>query len=175
LQSEVRQTQTFARTDQPQFAPRLSADQIRDLQALVQKALESSRAAMQKGQEAVFDWRQKDLGSLRFVISTVDKEVRVTIQSDRADVAEAIDKSRAVVERMITDQGLRVERFDVQLRTIGDPQARPENFAERQTQTRDNSNEQSGGGSADSGHSSADSQEDAPRRRPPGGDREWVA
>jgi hypothetical protein len=94
----------------------LSVEQLRELQSLVQRALESSRTSKIDSGEVAFDWSPRELGRLQFHIRTEESAVHIEIISDQPRVVDMIQQSRAVVERMIQDQGMRVEHFDVQFR-----------------------------------------------------------
>ncbi|MBU0692475.1 flagellar hook-length control protein FliK [bacterium] len=174
---EVQSTANAARTDFTAYIPRLTAEDIRELQALVQKALESSRNAVNDTKEVRFEWRQKDLGSIRFMISTNDSDVKVTIQADRKEVADAIEKSRSVVERMITDQGLRVERFEVQLRVSPDAQMNSNSFSDQQPQAKEQATASKHPASSNNQATATPTKEQTPGPRRNGlhGDREWIA
>ena len=167
--------QATSRADFATFIPRLTAEDIRELQALVQKALASSRSAVNDSREVRFEWSQKELGNVRFLISTNDSDVKVTIQADRTEVAEAIEKSKAVVERMITDQGLRVERFEVQLRVSSDPQMSSHNFAEQQQAKEQAANTRQPASANTPETDNPIPEQTLPRRNSLQGDREWVA
>jgi hypothetical protein len=96
---------------------RFTADQIRELQEMVNKALQSSQAMQSDTPEAHFNWNSPEFGALRFKIATHENEVSVQIASSRQEVVDTLEQSKAVVERIFFDQGLKIEKFDIQYRS----------------------------------------------------------
>lgn len=94
---------------------RLTAQHVFELQTLTARAMESMRPFGATGNAASFVWNTEQLGPIRFRIAATRDAVQIEIESGRADVADILDESKAVVERLIADQGLRMERFDVRL------------------------------------------------------------
>lgn len=113
MRSDFNTTSTQKHTEAGSL-PRFTVDQIRELQALVARALESSKSGQTETKEARFDWSSKEFGRLKFHITTLEREVAVQIAANRQDVADMLERSRPVIERMIVDQGLKLDRFDVQ-------------------------------------------------------------
>jgi hypothetical protein len=108
-QSDVRAPQ------QSSPKPRLSLEQIRELQAMVSRATRASQMTLQAS-EARFNWTTSELGTVNFRIESKNQEVTVEVSSARQEVVDAIDQSRLLIERVLSDQGLRLEKFDIQYR-----------------------------------------------------------
>ncbi|MCX6600593.1 MAG: flagellar hook-length control protein FliK [bacterium] len=100
----------------PTSRTRLTVEQIRELQALVARALQSAQGLADGSTRATFNWAPEGFGPLRFSFVTRDDGVRIEISSNRREVVQALEEGRANMERTIADLGLRVERFEVRLR-----------------------------------------------------------
>ncbi len=72
--------------------PRYSPEQIRELQSLAAKAINSARMSRPGEGEAAFQWRHDELGVLNFRIVTHHADVSVEISSSRSDVAQASER-----------------------------------------------------------------------------------
>jgi hypothetical protein len=170
--------ETLARVEAAVPTPRtrLTVEQIRELQALVSRAMQSSQAMADGSARATFNWAPEGFGALRFSIISRDAGVRIEISSDRREVVKALEEGRANMERVIADLGMRMERFEVRLRapeftdTLPPPQ-QDGRYPER------NSNAEPGGGDAAFIERSMEaSPEDAePARRYSLAEHEWVA
>jgi hypothetical protein len=110
--------EALARVESAVPSPRthLTVEHIRELQALVSRALQSAHTGADGSAQANFNWTPEGFGSLRFTIVSRRDGVQIEISAGRRDVVEALEEGRASVERMIADAGLRVERFEVRLR-----------------------------------------------------------
>jgi hypothetical protein len=174
--AENRETSQAAPTTAAFSRIKFTAEQIRELQAMVTKAVQSARISASGSQEATFNWNVENLGAIRFRIVSRQDDVRIEISSPRQDVVNALEDGKGVVERMITDVGLRVEKFDVRVTASGrDPEwtnqahergDRPSRQSETDTGFAGSGNGLSEGGSSD---------EPVVRRMPVGADHEWVA
>jgi hypothetical protein len=155
---------------------RLTVEQIRELQAMVARALQSAQTQADGTARATFNWTSEGFGPLRFSIITRDDGVRIEISSNRREVVKALEEGRANMERVMADLGLRVERFEVRLRApeFSDslPQPRPDGgYPER------NSNAEPGSSDAVSIDRTVESsgEEAEPARRLSLAEHEWVA
>ena len=159
------------------IALRFTADQIRELQEMVNKALQSSQAMQSDAPEAHFNWNSPEFGALRFKIATHDNEVSVQIASSRQEVVDTLEQSKAVVERIFFDQGLKIEKFEIQYRS--DNPSSHTNATEQRSDgngfNREKMTEQTA--SQDNGSFiHLDTPETKPAERPLfSGKREWVA
>jgi hypothetical protein len=170
----VKELPTAPTFDVPALKAQFTVEQIKELQALVSKSLQGSRLTVDGGKEAVFNWNHDALGPLSFRVSMRNDDVEIRIQYGRKDVAEALEEGRGTIERMITDLGLRVERFEVKVRAEGMAQDNT-----RQTQEREHPdhNRRPEAGGETSGGMSLDSEPEleAIPTKAPWADREWVA
>jgi hypothetical protein len=149
-------------------------EQIKELQEMVTRSLQTARTLTDGAREAVFNWNHENLGPLAFRIVTHKDEVEIRIDSDRKDVADALKEGRGTVERMIADIGLKVERFEVKVR--------PESpFQDMANQTNERNNPERGrqahGDEAMGASLSLDADEEEPASLPDNAsaDRVWVA
>lgn len=116
-QTSSRETPVRLESTVPLMRTRLTIEQIRELQAMTTRALQSVQKAADGTAQTSFNWSPEGLGTLRFNIAARSDDVRIEISSSRRDVVEALEENRGTIERMIGDLGLRVERFEVRLRT----------------------------------------------------------
>ncbi|MBU0508916.1 flagellar hook-length control protein FliK [bacterium] len=96
--------------------PHLTAEQVRELQQLVARAVQNTRANAIGESTTRFNLQHASLGLLQFRISTRRDDVAIEISSASHEVTEALDESRPAMERVIADLGMRIERFEVRLR-----------------------------------------------------------
>ena len=177
-QSHATNREALARVEAAVPTPRtrLTVEQIRELQAMVARALQSAQTQADGTARATFNWTSEGFGPLRFSIITRDDGVRIEISSNRREVVKALEEGRANMERVMADLGLRVERFEVRLRApeFSDslPQPRPDGgYPER------NSNAEPGSSDAVSIDRTVESsgEEAEPARRLSLAEHEWVA
>ncbi|RPH92607.1 flagellar hook-length control protein FliK, partial [candidate division KSB1 bacterium] len=93
-----------------------TTEQIKELQSLAQRALQTVQTVADGTSQAVFTWTPENLGPLQFKIITRKDDVEIEINSSRQDVADALEEGRGTIERIIGDLGLRIERFDIRVR-----------------------------------------------------------
>ena len=170
--------ETLARIEAAVPTPRtrLSVEQIRELQAMVSRALQTAQTRADGTAHATFNWAPEGFGFLRFSIVTRSDGVRIEIASNRRDVVEALEEGRAGVERMIADLGLRVERFEVRLRAPEFSDSLPQPQQDGRHPER-NSNAEPGSSDAVPIEPSEEAARDeaAPVRRRSLAEHEWVA
>jgi hypothetical protein len=115
-QATARETLTRLEAAVPTARTRLTVEQIRELQALVSRAVQGARTKSDGSTQATFNWRTESFGPLRFTIVSRSDGVSIEISSDRREVVEALEEGRTGMERMIADAGLRVEKLEVRIR-----------------------------------------------------------
>jgi flagellar hook-length control protein FliK len=176
--SHATNRETLARVEGTVLSPRtrLTVEQIRELQAMVSRALQSAQALADGSAQATFNWAPEGLGPLRFSIVTRNDGVRIEISANSREVVKALEDGRANVERIIADLGLRVERFDVRLRAPGFSDSLSQPQADGRHPER-NSNTQPDGGDALSIERSVEAslEEGEPATRLSLAEHEWVA
>jgi len=155
------------------LGPRFSAEQIRELQSLVARAVQSARTLENGARETSFVWREESSGPIRFRILSRDDAVSVEIDSHRRDVADLLDGSRVAIERAMNDVGLRVERLDIRLRT--GELADPENQGSQQTERDLDPNSQREAQPEWSSSEPNPVEDVLPTTRPTQAEHEWVA
>jgi flagellar hook-length control protein FliK len=154
--------------------PRLTLDQIKELQEMVSRAMSQTRVNLEGASEATFNWAPEGLGSMRFRITSSKDDVRIEIASNRRDVADMLESGRGTIERMIGDLGLKVERFDVKMRMEADPRETPgQSYEHRHHRQDPETRESLPGGLVPGGDAAAETEPVI--RKPLVPDHEWVA
>jgi hypothetical protein len=141
---------------------------------MVQRALESSRANALKSGDVNFEWSPQDMGKMRFEFVTQDSSVQVKIIADRPYVVDLIEQTREVVEKMIADQGLKLEKLDVFLRDSTQDENRADSKHDESKNAQQPRNETSSlTGRPDSIDNEPETSEG--RKRHLTGERQWTA
>ncbi|MBI5058310.1 flagellar hook-length control protein FliK [candidate division KSB1 bacterium] len=152
----------------------LSNRQLHELQLLAARLVQQASIQVGDTSQIRFDWTHDELGPLRFSVSTEDSRVRIDVSTPRPEVAAFLEESRSVLERIVLDQGLRIDRFDVR---VHDSAGQTAGFERRDQQLL----HQQGSQDRANGSNQLDSQEildatpPAPARRPWADHREWLA
>jgi hypothetical protein len=155
---------------------KFTTEQIKELQALVSKAMQNARVSVTGTNEATFNWNIENIGAVRFHITSNQDDVKIEISSTRQDVVDALEDGKGVMERMITDLGLRVEKFDVKIENGG----RESDWMNQARERGEHSHRQTEAEPDFASSGSATSEpaavaEPQVRRMPANADHEWVA
>ncbi len=109
---------------QPLLQSRLSlkAEQINELRALVQQALRSSQALrLDSGSGLRFSWTSNEWGPIRFTIGQLDQRIVARVQVPNLEVKTLLEGHRDLLRQVFAEQGLRLDRFEVESATDAKP------------------------------------------------------
>ncbi|MDD5088750.1 MAG: flagellar hook-length control protein FliK [bacterium] len=174
-QTETRTAATAIPLATAPHRPRLSAEQVREIQTMVARSVANTRTTVFGESSARFSMQHATLGALQFRITTRQDDVAIEISSPHRETTEALEEGRPAVERAIADLGLRVERFEIRQRDVNalqDPMNRGLD-SERQP-TRDHAASSAEEAWADGGFDSGES-ENPVEGQPLLAEHEWVA
>jgi hypothetical protein len=153
---------------------RITAEKIRELQAMIARAVQGLMTSADGVNETVFRWNEPQLGRLSFRVATNGDDVSLDIRADRRDVATALEQNHTAIEQALANTGLKLQTFDVQhapLHTeLADTQHRHERYGEQHEPSAANA-------SAETGFAKTVStpEQTSEARKPIWVEHEWVA
>jgi len=173
--AEAKATATMTSLATPPHRARLSAEQVRELQALVARTVQNARMNAFGESSTRFSMQHATLGALQFRVTTRRDDVTVEISSPSRETTETLEEARPAVERAMADAGLRMERFEIRLR---DSQTIPDSMNRGLENDHQPTHDQAADESArmwDGSRSQTGEAEDAVYERPQLAEHEWVA